>query len=67
MSAGTTPRIFITVPRFSGGVPITLGTVDEQGKISAYPDYSWNANPGSNCDSITSVFRVAVSYNYYTM
>ncbi|GBP62853.1 Protein yellow [Eumeta japonica] len=53
-------RIFITNPRFANGRPITLGTVDEMGKIVAYPDYSWHDNQGSNCDGMTSVFRVAI-------
>ncbi|CAH2037590.1 unnamed protein product, partial [Iphiclides podalirius] len=53
-------RIFITIPRFDAGRPITLGTVDEQGRIHAYPDYSWHDNQGSNCDGMTSVFRVAI-------
>ncbi|KAL4712291.1 hypothetical protein ACJJTC_004053 [Scirpophaga incertulas] len=53
-------RIFITIPRFDEGRPITLGTVDEQGRISAYPDYSWHDNQGYNCRGMTSVFRTAI-------
>lgn len=60
--AGPYPsRIFVTNPRFDEGRPITLGTVDETGKIVAYPDYSWHDNQGFNCGGMTSVFRVAVS------
>ncbi|KAJ8728125.1 hypothetical protein PYW08_016510 [Mythimna loreyi] len=53
-------RIFVTIPRFDEGRPITLGTVDEQGNILAYPDYSWHDNQGHNCLGLTSVFRVAI-------
>ncbi|XP_049868939.1 protein yellow-like isoform X2 [Pectinophora gossypiella] len=53
-------RIFITIPRFDEGRPVTLGTVDEQGRVSAYPDYSWHDNQGQNCDGLTSVFRIAI-------
>ncbi|CAG9094829.1 unnamed protein product [Plutella xylostella] len=57
---GQMSRIFITIPRFDEGRPMTLGTVDERGQVSAYPDYQWNNNQGQNCDGLTSVFRVAV-------
>lgn len=58
-------RVFVTVPRFVAGIPITLGTVSTNGAnggplIEAYPEYSWHSNPGRNCEGITSVFRVAV-------
>nr|XP_021189334.2 protein yellow isoform X1 [Helicoverpa armigera] len=53
-------RIFVTIPRFDEGRPMTLGTVDDQGKINAYPDYSWHDNQGYNCGGLTSVFRVAI-------
>ncbi|XP_022834433.1 major royal jelly protein 1-like isoform X1 [Spodoptera litura] len=53
-------RIFVTNPRFDVGRPITLGTVDESGRIVAYPDYSWHDNQGSNCAGMSSVFRVAI-------
>lgn len=60
-----TPRIFVTVPRFIGGIPITFGTLTNQTgaggpQIRGYPDYDWNADQGNNCDGFTSVFRVAV-------
>lgn len=60
-----TPRVFVTVPRFIGGIPITLGTLTNQKnsggpQIRAYPSFDWNANQGNNCDGLTSVFRVAV-------
>ncbi|XP_026328192.1 major royal jelly protein 2-like, partial [Hyposmocoma kahamanoa] len=53
------PRIFVTTPRFRDGRPVTLGTVDEKGKISGYPDYSWHENQGQNCGGLTSVYRTA--------
>ncbi|CAG5031525.1 unnamed protein product [Parnassius apollo] len=53
-------RIFVTIPRFDEGRPMTLGTVDDQGRISAYPDYAWHDNQGLNCNGMTSVFRVAI-------
>lgn len=53
-------RIFITIPRFDEGRPMTLGTVDDTGRVSAYPDYSWHENQGQNCNGFTSVFRIAI-------
>lgn len=53
-------RIFVTIPRFDEGRPVTLGTVEDDGLIRGYPDYSWHDNQGSNCDGMTSVFRVAI-------
>ncbi|XP_047529878.1 major royal jelly protein 1-like isoform X1 [Vanessa atalanta] len=53
-------RIFVTIPRFDEGRPVTLGTVDEEGLVSGYPDYSWHDNQGNNCDGLTSVFRIAI-------
>lgn len=57
---GLQPRIFITIPRFDEGRPVTLGSINEQGLIVPYPDYSWHDNQGYNCDGLTSVFRVAI-------
>lgn len=59
-------RIFVTIPRFVEGIPVTLGTVTkERGKtgtlLQPYPEYSWHSSHGMNCDGMTSVFRVAVS------
>ena len=56
-------RIFVTVPRFSDGIPITLGYVTSSRydlQITPFPDYSWHSHHGSNCDRITSVLRVAI-------
>lgn len=55
----------MTIPRFDEGRPVTFGTVDDEGRIVAYPDYSWHENQGQNCGGLTSVFRVAVSTYYY--
>ncbi|KAJ8984319.1 hypothetical protein NQ317_012537, partial [Molorchus minor] len=59
-------KIFVTVPRFLPGVPITLGTVS--GKmykgspvISPYPSWEWHRSPHScGVERIVSVFRVAI-------
>uniref|UniRef100_A0A6B2EEC6 Putative major royal jelly protein n=1 Tax=Phlebotomus kandelakii TaxID=1109342 RepID=A0A6B2EEC6_9DIPT len=57
--------IFVTVPRFISGIPITLGTITSMSTsngpmIRAYPHYSWQNSHGDQCDDITSVFRVTV-------
>lgn len=57
---GKPSRIFVTIPRFDEGRPMTLSTVNNEGKLVAYPDYSWHDNQGSNCDGLTSVYRVAI-------
>lgn len=57
------PRTFVTIPRFRDGVPVTLGYV-VQGRngslIQPYPAYSWHRVTRSNCNGITSAFRVAI-------
>ncbi|CAK1547170.1 unnamed protein product [Leptosia nina] len=53
-------RIFITIPRFDVGRPVTFGTVESDGRIRGYPDYSWHDNQGLNCDGMSSVFRTAI-------
>lgn len=57
---GIPSRIFVTIPRFGPGRPVTLGTVETDGRIKGYPDYSWHDNQGFNCAGLTSVFRVAI-------
>lgn len=59
-------RVFVTIPRFQVGVPITLGVLTGRNgtngpMIAAYPTYAWQSSNGTNCNGITSVFRVAVS------
>lgn len=58
-------RIFVTVPRFTTGIPVTFGYVASGpgNLIQPYPDYSWHSSHGTNCDGITSVFRVAVNFS----
>lgn len=51
------------MPRFSSGVPITLGFINLHSniqEIKPYPDYTWHSANGLNCDKMTSVFRVAI-------
>lgn len=53
----------MTVPRFSEGIPVTLGYISSQAtdlQITPYPDYSWHSSQGANCDRITSVLRIAI-------
>lgn len=59
-------RIFVTIPRFTTGIPITFGVVTSAGAsggpiIQPFPNYDSQSSHGQNCDGITSVFRVAVS------
>ena len=59
-------RIFVTVPRFMTGIPVTLGTLGGVGSngrqlIQPYPEYSWHSSHGATCDGLTSVFRIFVS------
>lgn len=58
-------RIFTTIPRFLPGIPFSLAVVtNRQGSngpfIQPFPSYSWHTAHGSNCDNITSAFRIAV-------
>lgn len=55
------------MPRFSDGVPVTLGTVlsintTNGPLIAPYPDYSWHESQGANCDGLTSIFRIFVRF-----
>lgn len=55
-------RIFVTIPRFVTGIPVTFGHITgPKNLIQPYPSYSWHNSHGYNCDGITSVFRIAVS------
>lgn len=56
-------RIFITIPRFTTGIPVTLGYIANGpgNLIQPYPNYAIQSSHGRDCDGITSVFRVAVS------
>lgn len=59
-------RIFVTIPRFTTGIPITLGYVaGPNNLIQPFPTYSWHSSHGNDCDGITSVFRIAVSIRPY--
>lgn len=55
-------RIFVTIPRFTVGIPVTLGYIAGHGNlIQPYPEYSWHSSHGRDCDGITSVFRITVN------
>lgn len=59
-------RIFVTVPRFTTGIPVTLGYVAGPGNlIQPYPSYAWHESHGRDCDGITSVFRIAVRIPFH--
>nr|ATU82719.1 venom major-royal-jelly/yellow-like protein 1 [Pristhesancus plagipennis] len=56
-------RVFITLPRWKKGIPVTLAWVSlaERSRsplLKPYPSWAWHM-PG-NCHGLTSVFRVAV-------
>lgn len=61
--------VFVAIPRFQNGVPMTLGyvtdAVSEENNpvIAPYPDWAWNTL--GNCDAITSVYRVQVCTFYF--
>lgn len=59
-------RIFVTIPRFTTGIPVTLGYVAGPGNlIQPYPSYAWHESHGRDCDGITSVFRIAVRMPFH--
>lgn len=55
-------KIFVTLPKWKDGVPVTLGVIGkDEGpspSIKPYPDWSWHSGP--QCDGLTSVFRIDV-------
>ncbi|XP_012269402.2 protein yellow-like isoform X2 [Athalia rosae] len=57
-------RIFVTIPRFQKGVPVTLGfvttevTADGNPKIAPYPNWNWQRS--GDCDGLTSVWRIEI-------
>lgn len=56
-------KVFVTVPRFSEGIPASLGYIKAPSNdllIQPYPDYSWHSSHGSDCNGLTSIVRVAV-------
>ncbi|XP_076259522.1 major royal jelly protein 9-like isoform X2 [Rhynchophorus ferrugineus] len=59
-------HIFVTIPRFVTGIPVTLGIVTDRNYsgnpvIRPYPSWSWHRN-SENCarNRIVSVFRIKI-------
>lgn len=63
-TGGQESKVFITIPRFQHGVPVTLGYVTDKVSTSGNPIIApypnWSSNSMTNCDSIISVYRVQV-------
>lgn len=64
-SSDNNVKIFVAMPRFAKGIPITFGTVtkrkfDGNPVITPYPNWSWNRNLQKPCNAerMISVFRV---------
>lgn len=73
LDAKGSSKLFVTIPRFQEGSPITLGTVTNQKRdgnpiIEPYPSWDWHRNPTScHKDRIVSVYRVMVSEKNLTV
>jgi hypothetical protein len=59
-------RVFVTMPRFQEGIPVTVGVVTDKKLnnnpiISPYPSWEWHKNPAScGRNRIVSVYRVLI-------
>ncbi|XP_019884892.2 protein yellow isoform X1 [Camponotus floridanus] len=56
-------KVFITLPKWKTGIPVTLATVPRHSKkrnpkLKPYPSWQWHRS--ENCEGLTSVFRVQV-------
>lgn len=56
-------KVFITLPKWKDGIPVTLTTVPKHSKTKSpklrpYPNWEWHTV--GNCDGLTSVFRIQV-------
>lgn len=55
-------RIFVSLPKWKEGVPITLGVIGKNElfspAIKPYPDWSWHL--ADQCQGLTSVFRMDI-------
>ncbi|XP_020300223.1 protein yellow-like isoform X2 [Pseudomyrmex gracilis] len=56
-------KVFITLPKWRSGIPVTLATVPRYSKtkspkLKPYPNWQWHQ--AGNCEGLTSVFRVQV-------
>lgn len=58
-------RIFVTLPMWRNGIPVSLTTIDKADTshspvLRPYPDWSWyDVDSTSHCEKIISAFRVA--------
>ncbi|XP_015591221.1 protein yellow isoform X2 [Cephus cinctus] len=56
-------KVFVTLPRWKEGIPVTLATVSKNArsinpKLQPYPSWDWHQS--EHCKGLTSVFRVQV-------
>ncbi|XP_003708508.3 yellow-e3 [Megachile rotundata] len=63
-NGGLDSKVFVTIPRFQKGVPVTLGSVTDRlsaaGNPVIAPFPNWEYNVAGNCDMFTSVFRIQI-------
>ncbi|XP_017480794.1 PREDICTED: protein yellow isoform X2 [Rhagoletis zephyria] len=57
--------IFMTIPRFGRGVPYSLAYLTDVERpngteLQPYPSYDWHKSHGSDCDGLTSVYRIQI-------
>ncbi|XP_053951229.1 major royal jelly protein 3-like [Anastrepha ludens] len=62
---GGEPTTFVTIPRFGSGVPYSLASLTNVVRpngteVQPYPSYDWHKSHGSNCDGLTSVYRIQI-------
>lgn len=64
-------RVFITIPRFQDGIPVTLGLVldkklNNNNIIKPYPSWDWHRDP-TECkkNRLISVFRIQVRHTIF--
>ncbi|XP_017778766.1 PREDICTED: protein yellow-like isoform X2 [Nicrophorus vespilloides] len=59
--SGSGSKVFVTIPRFQVGSPVTLGSVNSKNQVVPYPSWSWHRNPESCLpDRLISVYRIKI-------